>query len=51
MNGAARKDKEKFGEWRPKRYVQPMQPSAEVLSWVRWRQIAHAKAKAKQRAA
>ena len=32
------KYKEKFGDWPPQRYVQPMQPTPEVLSWVRSRQ-------------
>jgi DNA repair protein RadD len=37
--------KEKFGAWPPSRQApQPLEPAAEVLSWVRSRQIAYAKA-------
>jgi DNA repair protein RadD len=35
----------KFGTWPPVRNIKPMQPSQEVLSWVRSRAIAYAKAK------
>jgi DNA repair protein RadD len=35
----------KFGAWPPIRDIKPMQPSQEVLSWVRSRAIAYAKAK------
>jgi DNA repair protein RadD len=42
---AAHKFKEKFGIWPATRYAQPMQPSPEVMSWVRSRNIAFAKAK------
>ena len=45
---AAYKFKEKFGTWPPIRNARPMQPSPEVLSWVRSRAIAYAKAKEKQ---
>jgi superfamily II DNA or RNA helicase len=45
---AAYKFKEKFGAWPRGRDVDPSPPSAEVLSWVRSRQIAYAKALAKQ---
>lgn len=45
------KFKEKFGSWPASRHIQPMQPSAEILSWVRSRNIAWAKSKAKQAAA
>ena len=45
------KFKEKFGHWPATRTIKPMQPSAEVLSWVRSRNIAWAKAKAKGAAA
>jgi hypothetical protein len=49
---ASYKYKEKFGVWPPHGVtVQPMTPSPEVLSWVRSRNIAFAKAKAKERAA
>jgi superfamily II DNA or RNA helicase len=41
----AHKFKEKFGLWPPVRSVQPIEPSLEVLSWVRSRNIAFAKAK------
>jgi DNA repair protein RadD len=40
------KYKEKFGNWPPaNRPISPMEPSREVLSWVRSRAIAYAKAK------
>ena len=48
---AACKYREKFGTWPPIRNIQPMQPSPNVLSWVRSRNIAWAKAQAKKRAA
>jgi DNA repair protein RadD len=39
------KFKEKFGTWPPtSRPIPPMEPSREVLSWVRSRNIAWAKA-------
>jgi hypothetical protein len=41
---AAYKYKEKFGSWPPAN-VTPVSPSSEVLSWVRSRNIAYAKAK------
>jgi superfamily II DNA or RNA helicase len=41
----AHKFKEKFGHWPTRLYVKPMKPSAEVLSWVRSRNIAWAKAR------
>jgi DNA repair protein RadD len=41
----ARKFKEKFGTWPATRSAQPMLPTPEVLSWVRSRNIAYAKAK------
>ncbi len=41
----AYKFKEKFGTWPAVRSVAPLEPSAEVLSWVRSREIAYAKAK------
>ena len=47
----SRKFKEKFGAWPATRSAQPMQPTPEVLSWVRSRNIAYAKAKAKEAAA
>jgi DNA repair protein RadD len=40
------KFKEKFGDWPAGRYVPPIEPSPEVLSWVRSRNIAFAKARA-----
>jgi DNA repair protein RadD len=39
------KFREKFGTWPATRSAQPMQPTPEVLSWVRSRNIAFAKAK------
>jgi DNA repair protein RadD len=48
---AAHKFKEKFGHWPPSRFVQPIEPSREVLSWVRSRNIAFAKARQKASAA
>jgi DNA repair protein RadD len=48
---AAHKFREKFGTWPAARTVTPLEPSAEVLSWVRSRDIAYAKARAKGRAA
>jgi DNA repair protein RadD len=44
---AACKFKEKFGHWPPSRFVEPIEPSREVLSWVRSRNIAFAKARQK----
>ena len=43
----AHKFREKFGRWPSARHVVPMTPSAEVLSWVRSRQIAYAKGRQK----
>ena len=48
---AAHMFREKFGTWPATRHIRPMQPSPEVLSWVRSRNIAFAKAKAKRAAA
>jgi DNA repair protein RadD len=45
------KFKEKFGTWPAVRAIEPREPSAEVLSWVRSRAIAFAKAKGKGAAA
>src|SRR5215468_7715156 len=42
----AHKFKEKFGHWPTRRYVPATEPSREVLSWVRSRNIAYAKARA-----
>jgi DNA repair protein RadD len=42
----AHKFKEKFGHWPMRRYVPAIEPSREVLSWVRSRNIAYAKARA-----
>jgi DNA repair protein RadD len=47
----AHKYREKFGAWPAVRTITPHEPSAEVLAWVRSRQIAYAKAKAKKAAA
>jgi DNA repair protein RadD len=41
----AHKYKEKFGTWPPVGAVKPIPPTPEVLSWVRSRSIAYAKAK------
>jgi superfamily II DNA or RNA helicase len=41
----AHKYKEKFGHWPTRRYVPAIEPSREVLSWVRSRNIAYAKAR------
>ena len=43
---AGHKFKEKFGTWPATRSADPIQPTPEVLSWVRSRIIAFAKAKA-----
>jgi superfamily II DNA or RNA helicase len=48
---AAYKYKEKYGHWPPSRAVQPIEPSHEVLSWIRSRNIAWAKARQKASAA
>jgi DNA repair protein RadD len=45
---AAHKFKEKFGHWPPSSFVGPIEPSREVLSWVRSRNIAWAKAQEKR---
>jgi DNA repair protein RadD len=47
----AHKFKEKFGDWPPSRYTTPIPPSPEILSWVRSRNIAFAKARQKAGAA
>src|SRR5262249_22788852 len=44
---AGHKYKEKFGNWPPRTIPFPQKPSPEVLSWVRSRQIAYAKAQQK----
>lgn len=41
----AHKFKEKFGTWPAVRTITPIEPSAEVLSWVRSRNIAYAKSR------
>ena len=41
----AHKFKEKFGDWPQTRAINPIKPTPEVLSWVRSRNIAYAKAK------
>jgi DNA repair protein RadD len=46
---AAHKFKEKFGHWPPARFVEPIEPSREVLSWVRSRAIAWRKVQEKIR--
>jgi superfamily II DNA or RNA helicase len=43
----AHKFREKFGTWPAARSITPVQPSAEVLAWVRSRSIAFAKARQK----
>ena len=48
---AAYKFKEKFGHWPSSRSIEPIEPSIEVLSWVRSRDIAYAKARQKAGAA
>jgi hypothetical protein len=45
------KFRERFGTWPAVRMVRPIEPSLEVLSWVRSRTIAYAKGKAKERVA
>jgi DNA repair protein RadD len=47
----AHKFKEKFGDWPPVIAIRPIAPSPEVLSWVRSRNIAFAKAREKASAA
>jgi superfamily II DNA or RNA helicase len=41
--------KQKFGRWPARKYPKPIKPSPEVLSWVRSRLIAYAKARAPAR--
>jgi superfamily II DNA or RNA helicase len=48
---AAYKFREKFGHWPPRRNPTPTPPLPEVVSWVRSRQIAFAKAMEKRRSA
>jgi superfamily II DNA or RNA helicase len=48
---AAHKFHEKFGMWPATRHIRPTKPSQEILSWVRSRNIAYAKARAKRAAA
>jgi DNA repair protein RadD len=48
---AAHKFKERFGAWPPRGNVAPLEPDAATLRWVKSRQIAYAKAVAKQRGA
>jgi DNA repair protein RadD len=45
LGWAAHKFREKFGTWPPVRSIGPIEPSLEVLSWVRSRNIAWAKSK------
>jgi DNA repair protein RadD len=47
---AAHKFREKFGAWPSWRFAEPSPPDDAVRAWVRSRQIAYAKAQAKQRA-
>ena len=42
---AAYKFKEKFGHWPPRIDPRPIEPSREVLSWIRSRNIAFAKSR------
>jgi hypothetical protein len=46
---AAHKYKEKFRVWPPGSQPAPQEPSPEVLSWIRSRNIAYAKARQKAR--
>jgi superfamily II DNA or RNA helicase len=48
---AAHKFREKFGHFPASNYVPSVEPSPEVLSWIKSRQIAYAKAQAKARGA
>jgi DNA repair protein RadD len=48
---AAHKYRERFGTWPAGGHVEPLAPDAVVSAWVRSRQIAYAKAMAKQRGA
>lgn len=48
---AGHKHKEKFGEWPPRGHFAPLEPDDATRAWVRSRQIAYAKAMAKQRGA
>jgi hypothetical protein len=48
---AAHKFKEKFGEWPSWRHADPLRPDDTTRAWVRSRQIAFARAMAKQRGA
>jgi DNA repair protein RadD len=41
----AHKYREKFGTWPAARTITPSEPSPEVVSWVRSRAIAYAKAR------
>lgn len=45
LGWAAHKFREKFGTWPAVRNINPIEPSREVLSWVRSRNIAYAKRK------
>ena len=47
---ASHKFREKFKEWPPTRYADPLPPDDEVRSWVRSRAIAYARAQTKQAA-
>jgi DNA repair protein RadD len=47
LGWAAHKFKEKFGAWPAVNSISPIEPSLEVLSWVRSRNIAWAKSKAR----
>lgn len=44
------KYREKFGDWPPLRYVEPIEPDAATRAWVRSRQIAYAKSMQRQAA-
>jgi superfamily II DNA or RNA helicase len=48
---AAHKHREKFGAWPPRTNLPPLEPEASTRAWVRSRQIAFARAKAKQEGA
>jgi hypothetical protein len=45
----AHKYRERFGQWPPFGFVEPLEPSPEARAWVRSRAIAYAKAIAAQK--
>ncbi len=48
LGWAAHQYRTRFNEWPMWRYLDPLEPDAATLAWVRSRQIAYARAKAKQ---